>query len=449
MVVRRGFFRLPLLACAAACALFRPAPSVATVPAESLHAVVVTVDGIRKSEFLQWNERLVAWIDTAGAYVPNLVNRTRGVTDPNHAILWGSGDPEQCLNHEGHPAAPMHFELLRKERSLPASATAFVTGKHHVIETNECSDHRDYGVPYRASTLLVISTPPECLNDMIQYQGPDSLIMKRAIGFLDTNDVAWMGINLSEYDFMAHLMGHVCAHGDTVAYWARLEEIYREAERQIIEILWPFLQAHPRYGGRTVLVVATDHGRHDDSVGVGFLNHGHGYVSPGGACGLNCAGCRDIWAMYLGPGIRRAYRATATYEIDDVAPTVRALLGFANPFEVGAPIEEILDEDVATAVGPSGEAFVVLDVEGTGPNPFLRSTTVRFRMPWEAPVELLVHDYRGRLIHREARNRSGPGPGSFVWDGRDGGGRASPAGVYFITVASRGEKVSRKVTRLR
>ncbi|MFH1279049.1 MAG: hypothetical protein ABIK65_11815 [Candidatus Eisenbacteria bacterium] len=449
MVVARAFLRSVAAAFAVSCVLLCPVPSFPSVPAESLHAVVVTIDGIRKSEFLAWNERLESWIDTAGAYVPNVVNRTRGVTDPNHAILWGSGDPNQCVNCEGHPDQPMHFELLRKERRLPPSATAFVTGKNHLIETDDCSDHPDYGMPYRATTLLVATPPPPCLQGSFPYQGPDSLIVRRAIDFLDTNGVVWMGINLSEYDFMAHLMGFTCADGDTGFYWAKLEEIYREAEHQIIDVLWPFLQNHPRYGGRTVLVVATDHGRHLDWEADGFQSHGHGYAGPGGGCNLNCAGCRDIWAMFLGPGILRGCRVGATHEIDDVAPTVRALLGFANPFEVGRPIDEVLGESVATSVGSSRGSPVVLVVDGTEPNPFRRATTIRFLMPWEGSVEMFVHDFRGRLVLREGRDRSGPGPDSFVWDGRDGRGRDSPPGVYFVTLASGGGTCTRKVTRLR
>jgi hypothetical protein len=119
------------------------------VPAESLRTVIVTIDGIREFEFMQWNDRLLAWIDSTGAFIPNCVNATRGITEPNHAILWGCGDPGHCLNTEGHPALPMHFELLRRQRGLPMSSAAIVTGKRHLAEANAYSDHPDSAGPTR------------------------------------------------------------------------------------------------------------------------------------------------------------------------------------------------------------------------------------------------------------------------------------------------------------
>ncbi|MFH1680053.1 MAG: hypothetical protein ABIH26_05340, partial [Candidatus Eisenbacteria bacterium] len=274
------------------------------VPRENTRAVVVTVDGIRKSEFLQWSDRLVSWACANGAYVPDMVNHTRGITDPNHAILWGSGDPGQCLNLEGHPADPMHFELLRRERGLEEWEVALVVGKYHLITTNAFSAHPDYGRLYRAHTILIESEAPPCMGLAGLYEGPDSLISQAALSYLDHHDVTWMGVNLSEYDFLAHPPGMACCDGDTVVYWARMEEVYRTAEDLVINDIWPFLESHPLYAGRTLLVFTTDHGRHLDSVSAGFLNHGHGWLPDHSGCNPNCAGCRDTWAVLLGLGIR-------------------------------------------------------------------------------------------------------------------------------------------------
>lgn len=420
-----------------------------TVPPESLRAVVVTIDGIRKSEFEQWNEALTGWIAGNGAYVSDVVNLTRGVTDPNHAILWGCGDPNQCRNLEGNPDYPMHFELLRSQRGLPASSVFFATGKSHLIETDMCSDHPHYGCAYRATTLWVVSPPPSEYGSLSYYQGPDSLIMKRAVEYLDTNDVRWAGINLSEYDMLAHPIGMYGCAADTACYWAKLEEVYREAERLVIEVLWPFLQSHSRYAGRTVLVVATDHGRHQDGVSIGFVDHGHGWLPDWSGCEMNCAGCRDTWAMFAGPGIQRGTRATGTYNLEDIGPTIRHLLGFHNPFETGVPIDEILVTSPATSVAADGRAPAVFFVEPNRPNPFPGSTTIRFRMPRPGAAELTVYDIRGRVVHHERRGEFGVGAQSFLWDGRDDGGLETPPGVYFCTVLAADGMQSRKMTKLR
>ncbi|MBM3317914.1 MAG: hypothetical protein FJY75_08670 [Candidatus Eisenbacteria bacterium] len=217
-------FRAIVLLLLAACGL-APQPAralreVLDTPPESLRAVIVTIDGVRKSEFMLWNSALLAWADSAGAYISDLQNVTRGKTDPNHAILWGSGDPGQCNNYEGHPDQPMHTELLRWERGLPEEAVCIVTGKDHLVVTNCHSDHPDFGSPYRATTIVTTSPVPPCMAHCQYYEGPDSLTMNAAIDFLAVNDVRWMAINLAEYDQLAHIEGLICSRYDTVA-WMR------------------------------------------------------------------------------------------------------------------------------------------------------------------------------------------------------------------------------------
>lgn len=418
-----------------------------SVRAEGLRAVVVTIDGIRESEFLAWGERLADWACSYGAYVPDVVNETRGITDPNHAILWGSGDPGQCLNMEGHPAEPMHFELLRKERGLSECVVAFATGKEHLVATNAFSAHPEYGRLYRAHTCLVRSPAPSCMGVGALYEGPDSLIVRAALDHLQNHNVVWMGVNLSEYDFLAHAVGLTCCENDTVCYWARLEEVYRTAEGLVVDEIWPFLESHPLYAGRTLLVVATDHGRHLDDVRTGFVDHGHGWLPDHSGCQLNCAGCREIWAVFVGPGIRAGTVAFGTYMLEDVAATVRHLMGFQNPFERGFPIEEIL-EDLSTGLEGPRRAEGARPEAG-GPNPFRGSTRVSFRLPGPFPVEARVHDLAGREVLRVDLGRLDAGPNEFVWDGRDARGDRAAPGVYFCVFRSDGGTERKKVVLLR
>ncbi|MBN1826483.1 MAG: T9SS type A sorting domain-containing protein [Candidatus Eisenbacteria bacterium] len=452
-VSRRSPARLPG-ALAPLCLLFAVMTNPATayspppVEPESLRAVVVTIDGIRDQEFHQWNGRLIDWIDSLGAYVPDLVNLTIGFTDPNHAILWGSGEPNQCRNGEGHPQDPMHFELIRKQRGLPRSATAFSSGKIHLFNQNMHSAHPDYGQPFEPCTLIARSDPPPELEGLMWYQGPDSLILHRSIEHLDTADVVWMGINLSEYDMMSHMPGLYACDFDTLCYWTRAEEIYREAERLVIEELWPFLQGHPRYRNRTVLIVATDHGRHLDDISYGFHNHGHGWLPDSSGCAPNCAGCREIWAMFIGPGVLRGTVASGTYSIRDVAPTLRQMMGFENPFETGTPISEIL-ETLTSVDGPKTRPAANPRLDPNVPNPFRSSTVIRYYLPTPSPCEIRVYNAAGRVVFSHGWEAQGSGAHYFTWDGSDDLCRRLAPGVYFVNLRTDRGCLSRKVTLLR
>jgi flagellar hook assembly protein FlgD len=65
------------------------------------------------------------------------------------------------------------------------------------------------------------------------------------------------------------------------------------------------------------------------------------------------------------------------------------------------------------------------------PNPFARSTSIRFDMPSAGAAELTVHDVAGRLVKRLVRGRLPAGTHLTVWDGADEQGVRVPGGVYF------------------
>jgi hypothetical protein len=69
----------------------------------------------------------------------------------------------------------------------------------------------------------------------------------------------------------------------------------------------------------------------------------------------------------------------------------------------------------------------------------------RIRFVREAALrgfEVRVHDVRGRALWS---GRAGPGERVLVWDGRDGSGRAVPAGIYFARVTDPGRSVPERL----
>ena len=83
------------------------------------------------------------------------------------------------------------------------------------------------------------------------------------------------------------------------------------------------------------------------------------------------------------------------------------------------------------------------------PNPFNPRTTVSFTLPVAGPVELAVHDARGRMIARLISGSLPAGAHAVVWDGRDRHGASMPSGTYFCRLTTPWKTDTRKMSLLR
>ena len=82
------------------------------------------------------------------------------------------------------------------------------------------------------------------------------------------------------------------------------------------------------------------------------------------------------------------------------------------------------------------------------PNPFRGAAPIRFGLPRAASVRLTVHDVRGALARSLVDGWQPAGERVVRWDGRDGGGRALPAGVYLLRLEVEGQVTTRRATLL-
>jgi hypothetical protein len=82
------------------------------------------------------------------------------------------------------------------------------------------------------------------------------------------------------------------------------------------------------------------------------------------------------------------------------------------------------------------------------PNPFQRSTTVRYQLSTRSPVTLGVYDMTGRLLrlveHSPVRDA---GEHEARWDGRDESGRLVSPGVYFWRLEAGSHRESQPIVR--
>jgi hypothetical protein len=108
--------------------------------------------------------------------------------------------------------------------------------------------------------------------------------------------------------------------------------------------------------------------------------------------------------------------------------------------------------DPASTPANVGVATGGATVEGlrrVSPNPFRGSVDVEFTLARGGAVELGVYDLLGREVRALVRGTSFPaGVRHATWDGRDGRGRATGAGVYFVRLRTATGSWTRTVVRM-
>ena len=68
------------------------------------------------------------------------------------------------------------------------------------------------------------------------------------------------------------------------------------------------------------------------------------------------------------------------------------------------------------------------------PNPFNPETQIRYSLPEDAFVELIVYDLLGQTVRTLVFDYQQPGSYTLTWDGRDRSGYAAAAGIYLYSL---------------
>ncbi len=115
-------------------------------------------------------------------------------------------------------------------------------------------------------------------------------------------------------------------------------------------------------------------------------------------------------------------------------------------------VYKILPEVSATGesvLGRGAQEDGDVRIIGCRPNP--ATTRVELTVETTHPGHLVVElvDPQGRFVRRLASGAQGPGTRRLAWDGRDAGGRAVPAGVYFVRAGLDGQASTQPVTVVR
>jgi len=82
------------------------------------------------------------------------------------------------------------------------------------------------------------------------------------------------------------------------------------------------------------------------------------------------------------------------------------------------------------------------------PNPFTSHTAIRYSLPIESNVSLLIYDASGRLVKTfNAISGSRSAKSEVIWDGKDNNGIEVKSGVYFYTLKTADKSVTRKIIK--
>ncbi len=109
-----------------------------------------------------------------------------------------------------------------------------------------------------------------------------------------------------------------CAHFGS---WSRYAEAIERTDR-LTWRLWQAAEALPDYRGRTLFLILPDHGRELDSSPNGFIHHSDFYTNQGAD-----EGCRRVWMLAVGPGVKRGHSIDRPVPITAAAATGLRYLG--------------------------------------------------------------------------------------------------------------------------
>jgi choice-of-anchor B domain-containing protein len=144
---------------------------------------------------------------------------------------------------------------------------------------------------------------------------------------------------------------------------------------------------------------------------------------------------------------------------DYVAPTSTVRLRFIAQDEgVGGVVEAAIDDleahDASLLVAsapapPSPPPPPAVTLSAPRPNPAAGAAAIWLTLREAGPARVRVFDIRGRLVAVLHDGLAPPGALRVEWDGKDGTGRESASGVYWIRAEAAGETFERRLVRAR
>jgi hypothetical protein len=83
------------------------------------------------------------------------------------------------------------------------------------------------------------------------------------------------------------------------------------------------------------------------------------------------------------------------------------------------------------------------------PNPFNPITTLRYDLPEQASVKIIIYDMLGRQVRMLINQTQDAGFKSVIWEGTNDFGKTVSAGIYLYQIKAKGFVQTRKMVLLK
>ncbi|MBK9191240.1 MAG: sulfatase [Crocinitomicaceae bacterium] len=281
--------------------------------------IIIVVDGPRYSE---------TWGDNSHQYIPHLANDlfpfgTVFTTFSNNGPTYTTAGHTaittgfyQEINNAGNelPQNPSLFQYYLKTTGKDSTAAWVIASKDKLEILRNCNDD-EWKNKYLPSADCGING-----GGIGSGYRHDSATFNQTISILSTYHPNIALINFREPDFSGHQnnwINYLQGITDTDYYsW----------------MIWKYLQSDPFYANKTSLFITNDHGRHLDTVSVGFAGHGD-----------TCEGCRHITLFAAGPDFSKNTIQTQVREQIDIPATIAYMLKFRMEGTEGKIMYELFE----------------------------------------------------------------------------------------------------------
>jgi hypothetical protein len=199
-------------------------------------------------------------------------------------------------------------------------------------------------------------------------------------------------------------------------------------------------------GDATAAAAATD-------AGIAFGSaHANGYairidIDPAALGSLDESGTTQFRLAFSGMPSGSGTDRVVFADGDASSPVTAPLPVLSDAMGTAAPFLDVTYE-IPLAVGDAQPRHGEAILDAPGPNPFVRTTTVRFSLPHPGPVDLAIYDVAGRRVTTLIGGSMPAGSHLAPWDGRDRYGNPAAAGVYWVRLLWESRVRSQRLIRL-
>ncbi len=283
--------------------------------------VILVIDGPRWSETFGDPARALVPVQSSelmpqGVFFSDMANDGPTFTNPGHvALVTGF---HQKIDNTGQelPGNPTLFQRWLRARGAPITDAWVVSSKDklQILTDSKAKGWKHLDVCSQDCGKGGAGVGAGYRKD------PETRM--RALEILRRDHPHLMLINLKEPDASGH-----------ANQWEAYLQGIRDGDEFAGE-LWRLLRDEAPFAGQTALFITNDHGRHLDGHHDGFISHGD-----------DCAGCRKIQLLALGPHFRPGAVVDRHTNQLDVAVTAAAILGLEISGSSGRVLKELVSAE--------------------------------------------------------------------------------------------------------